>query len=258
MNTSEEIRTIAKEMSARLRWYQEMGIDVWRQDAASKPVDRCSDEIPEKNVEPIPDAFTSGTDPLPEPTPAPKLSDIREEMGDCQRCKLAPTRTHLVFGTGNPDAELLFIGEGPGRDEDLQGEPFVGRAGQLLTKMIGAMGLSREKVYIANIIKCRPPHNRNPEEDEIAACRPFLEKQIAAIQPKVICALGTFAAQTLLETTTTISRLRGRFHDLHGTKVLPTFHPAYLLRNPAEKRRVWEDLQKIMAELGLSLPQGNK
>jgi len=176
-------------------------------------------------------------------------------LGDCQRCKLCSTRTHIVFGSGNPKAKLMFIGEGPGADEDLQGLPFVGKAGELLTKMISAMKLSREEVYIANIVKCRPPNNRPPQEDEIAACQAFLLKQIEAIAPQVICALGSFAAQTLLKTQTRISDLRGKFHDLNGSvttpaiKVMPTFHPAYLLRNPAEKKKVWEDLQKIMQVL---------
>lgn len=186
------------------------------------------------------------------------LEEIRKEMGDCQRCTLCSTRTHIVFGTGNPKADLLFVGEGPGRDEDLQGLPFVGRAGQLLTKMIAAMGFTRETVYIANIVKCRPPDNRNPKPDEIAACRPFLDQQIAAIRPRIICALGTFSAQTLLSTEEKISHLRGKFHDLHGIKVLPTFHPAYLLRNPGQKKPVWEDLQLIMAELKENrTPDGN-
>lgn len=177
------------------------------------------------------------------------LRDIREKMGDCKRCKLHPHRTQIVFGTGNPKADLVFVGEGPGRDEDLQGEPFVGRAGQLLTRMIEAMKLSRQQVYIANIIKCRPPENRNPEADEIAACEPFLAEQLAVIRPVVICALGTFAAQTLLQTRVKITQLRGKFHDYRGIKLMPTFHPAYLLRNPHDKKSAWEDLQKVMAEL---------
>ncbi len=177
------------------------------------------------------------------------LQAIRNRIGDCQRCKLHRSRTHIVFGTGNPMAELVFIGEGPGEDEDRQGEPFVGKAGQLLNRMIQAMGFKREEVYIANIVKCRPPHNRNPEPDEIAACEPFLIEQIGVIQPRLICALGNFAAQTLLRTRVKISQLRGRFHDYQGIKVMPTYHPAYLLRNPQDKRLVWEDLQQVMAEL---------
>jgi len=177
-------------------------------------------------------------------------------IGDCQRCKLAPTRTQIVFGVGNPGADLLFVGEAPGADEDAQGIPFVGQAGQLLTKIIEAMGLSRDDVYIANIIKCRPPGNRNPHPDEIASCEPFLVSQLNIIRPKLICCLGTFAAQTLLKTKDPISRLRGRWHAYHGIKLMPTFHPAYLLRNPADKKIVWQDMRLIMAELGLQGPQG--
>jgi len=179
------------------------------------------------------------------------LDAVRTELGDCQRCRLHTGRRHIVFGTGDPKAELVFVGEAPGEEEDRQGQPFVGRAGQLLTKMIQAMGLTREKVYIANIIKCRPPQNRNPMPDEIASCEPFLIAQLNTIQPKVICALGTFAAQTLLRTQDKISRLRGRFHHYNGIPLMPTYHPAYLLRNPEDKRLVWEDMQKIMEELNL-------
>jgi DNA polymerase len=177
------------------------------------------------------------------------LQGIQEKMGDCRRCKLHTHRTHIVFGTGNPMAKLVFVGEAPGEDEDLQAEPFVGKAGQLLNKMIRAMGLKREQVYITNIVKCRPPNNRNPEPDEISSCEPFLIEQLGVIKPLVICALGNFAAQTLLRTRVKISQLRGKFHDYEGIRVMPTFHPAYLLRNPQDKKLVWEDLQKIMAEL---------
>lgn len=179
------------------------------------------------------------------------LEEIRENMGDCHRCPLSETRTNIVFGEGDPNADIVFIGEGPGHDEDVQGRPFVGRAGKLLTKIINAMGLNREDVYITNIIKCRPPGNRNPMSEEIAACFPFLERQLEAIRPRYICALGTFAAQTLLETNTPISRLRGKFHEYKGIKLIPTFHPAYLLRNPNKKREVWEDIQKLMNDSGL-------
>jgi len=175
----------------------------------------------------------------------PTLEAVRRELGNCQRCKLHQTRRTLVFGEGNEKATLMFIGEGPGYDEDVQGRPFVGKAGQLLTKIIQSIHLQREEVYIANIIKCRPPQNRNPEPDEIQRCHPFLLKQIHAIQPKIICALGTFAAQTLLKTDAKITTLRGRFFDRGGIKVIPTYHPAYLLRNPERKREVWEDMKKI-------------
>ncbi len=178
------------------------------------------------------------------------LKDIREDLGECRRCKLCERRTHIVFGAGNAGARLMFVGEGPGRDEDLQGEPFVGAAGRLLTKIIQAIQLTRKEVYIANIIKCRPPGNRNPEPEEIRTCYPFLERQIQAIRPEFICALGSFAARTLLSTTQPISRLRGRFHNYKGIRVVPTFHPAFLLRNPERKRDVWEDMKMLMREMG--------
>src|SRR5262245_24573374 len=179
------------------------------------------------------------------------LAEVRAELGECTRCKLHPTRKNIVFGVGNPHAELVFIGEAPGANEDIQGEPFVGDAGQLLTKMIAAMGYAREDVYICNILKCRPPSNRNPEPDEIEACEPFLKKQLAALSPKVIVALGKFAAAWLVgKPDAAISALRGRFHTYEGIKVMPTYHPAYLLRTPSAKRVVWEDLQLVMAELG--------
>lgn len=176
------------------------------------------------------------------------LADIRSDLGNCQRCKLASGRTHIVFGSGHAAAKLVFVGEGPGFEEDQKGEPFVGAAGQLLTRIIAAIKLSRKQVYICNIIKCRPPGNRNPEPDEIESCLPFLERQIAAIQPDFICALGKVAAQTLLHSDVPISRLRGRFYDYNGIKLLPTYHPAYLLRNPDKKREVWEDMKMLMKE----------
>ena len=182
--------------------------------------------------------------------PAADLASIRADLGDCSRCKLHTLgRKQIVFGEGNPDADLMFIGEAPGADEDAQGVPFIGRAGQLLTKIIEAIGLTREQVYIANVIKCRPPGNRNPEPDEIAECEPFLLRQIESVRPKVIVALGTFAAHTLLRTDAPISRLRGTFHEYHGAKLLPTFHPAYLLRSPERKRDVWDDMKKVRAVL---------
>lgn len=186
------------------------------------------------------------------------LADIRRDLGDCQRCKLSAGRKNIVFGSGSSQARLVFVGEGPGYDEDLKGEPFVGAAGQLLTKIIQAMGLDREAVYICNIVKCRPPGNRNPEPDEIAACTPFLKRQLRTISPDFICALGTFAAQTLLETSAPISRLRGRFYDCMGARLLPTYHPAYLLRNPEKKRDVWQDMQTLMGAMGLPLPTGRR
>jgi len=179
------------------------------------------------------------------------IGEVKHELGDCQRCSLSQGRTNIVFGEGNPDARLVFVGEAPGADEDAQGRPFVGRAGQLLTRIIAAMGLSRKDVYICNILKCRPPGNRNPKPDEIHACEPFLRKQIQAIRPEVICALGTFAAQTLLKKEVPITALRGRFHSYQGIKVMPTYHPAYLLRNEGAKKLVWEDMQVVMKMLGI-------
>ena len=179
------------------------------------------------------------------------LVEIRTDLGDCKRCRLSEKRKNIVFGEGDPHAKLMFVGEGPGYDEDQIGEPFVGAAGKLLTKIIEAINHTREQVYICNIIKCRPPGNRNPKPDEIEVCFPFLKRQIASVKPDIICALGTFAAQTLLETKSPISKLRGSFYDYMGSKVLPTYHPAYLLRNPEKKRDVWEDMKKLMKVIGV-------
>jgi uracil-DNA glycosylase len=178
---------------------------------------------------------------------AEALALVKAEIGpDCSRCKLHTLgRTQVVFGVGNPEADLMFVGEAPGGDEDLQGVPFVGRAGQLLTKIIEAIALTREQVYIANVIKCRPPQNRNPEPDEVDTCEPFLFAQVDVIRPRVIVALGTFAARALLRSTEPISKLRGRVFDYRGSQLIPTFHPAYLLRNPSSKREVWEDMKLV-------------
>jgi uracil-DNA glycosylase len=195
--------------------------------------------------EPSPTAAVNHEDKTP-PDPSLALVAVRADIGDCTRCKLhGQGRKQIVFGVGNPDADLMFVGEAPGGDEDIQGIPFVGRAGQLLTKIIEAIGLKRDDVYIANVIKCRPPQNRNPEQDEVDTCEPFLFRQIDIIKPKVIVALGTFAARTLLRTLDPISRLRGRVYDYRGAKLVPTFHPAYLLRNPSSKRDVWEDMKQV-------------
>lgn len=182
------------------------------------------------------------------------LEAVREDIGDCIRCKLHKNRTNIVFGVGNPKAELMFIGEAPGADEDLKAEPFVGRAGQLLTKMIAAMGFSRNDVYIANIIKCRPPENRYPEDDEVEQCLPFLKQQIAVIKPKIIVSLGNLATQRLLQTKVGITSLHGTFKEFEGIPMMPTYHPAFLLRNPNMKKPCWEDLQKVMAFLNKTLP----
>jgi uracil-DNA glycosylase len=194
-------------------------------------------------------------DGVPSVTSLPStLEAIREEIGDCRRCKLHATRTNIVFGVGNPRAELMFVGEAPGADEDLQGIPFVGRAGQLLTKIIEAMGLTRDEVYIANVLKCRPPENRNPESDEVAACSGFVRRQIAVIRPKIIVTLGKYATDLLLGGNVTISKVRGKFVEMEGVALLPTFHPSYLLRNPAAKREVWDDMKAVLARLNRPVP----
>ena len=185
------------------------------------------------------------------------LERVSSDLGECTRCKLHLKRHKIVFGAGNPRADLVFVGEGPGHDEDMQGLPFVGRAGKLLTQMIEAMGLQRADVYIANIVKCRPPENRPPQEDEIATCMPFLLRQLGAIKPKIIVCLGSTAAQTLLATKKSISAFRGQWFDFQGAKLIPTYHPAYLLRNPNAKPEVWNDLKKVMAVLGLTAPPRN-
>ncbi len=177
------------------------------------------------------------------------LAGLREDIGECKRCKLCEGRKNIVFGEGSPEADLMFIGEGPGRDEDIQSRPFVGEAGKLLTSLIEKLGMKREEVYIANIVKCRPPHNRNPEGDEIAQCRPFLQKQVEIIKPGVIVCLGKVSANVLLEVDTAITRMRGNFFTYSGIPVMPTFHPAYLLRSPKDKWLTWEDMQKVMVKL---------
>lgn len=197
-------------------------------------------------------AAPGGTAGPPPAGPAPRpetLEEIRSDLGACTRCKLHAGRTKLVFGVGSPTADLVFVGEAPGQDEDRQGIPFVGRAGQLLTRIIAAIGLSRDEVYIANVIKCRPPRNRNPEPDEVATCEPFLFRQLDVIRPRVVVALGGFAIRTLLQTDEAVSRLRGRVFDYRGAKLVPTFHPAYLLRSPERKRDVWEDMKRVRALL---------
>jgi len=191
------------------------------------------------------------------------LEKVRKDLGDCQRCKLSKKRKNLVFGVGNPSARLVFVGEGPGADEDLKGEPFVGEAGQVLTRIITAMGLKREDVYICNVVKCRPPGNRDPESDEIAACAPYLLRQIRSVKPEAIVALGKFAAQTLLETKEPISKLRGKFRDYHGTPLMPTFHPSYLLRKQDEGDKsafwdVWDDMTQVLRMLKLPVPDKSR
>jgi DNA polymerase len=225
-------------LANHLRFYQDLGVAginrdrKWRTRASSSPAE----------PEAVPVVLSRSA--------ADALVALREDIGDCTRCKLHGLgRRQIVFGVGNPDADLMFVGEAPGADEDLQGIPFVGRAGQLLTKIIEAIDLEREAVYIANVIKCRPPGNRNPDPDEVEACEGFLFRQIDSIKPKVIVALGTFAAKALLKTQDPISRLRGRVYDYRGAKLIPTFHPAFLLRSPERKRDVWEDMKKVRALL---------
>jgi uracil-DNA glycosylase len=193
--------------------------------------------------------------PVAPPAVADSLDRIKAELQGCQRCKLSTARKTIVVGEGSPEAKLVFVGEGPGENEDIQGRPFVGKAGQLLDRMIEAIGLKREQVYIMNVIKCRPPGNRNPEPDEIAACGPFMERQLDVLRPKVVVALGKFAAQTLLQTEERISLLRGKVHQYRGAKLVPTFHPAYLLRNPDSKKEAWQDLQLAAREMGLEIPK---
>jgi len=220
---------------------------VWRERAESSAVAESSGVVAELSVVASGFSRTSVEAPVTIPlTPVDALAALRLDIGDCTRCKLHTMgRTQVVFGVGNPNADLMFVGEAPGADEDIQGIPFIGRAGQLLTKIIEAMGMTRDDVYIANVIKCRPPQNRNPEPDEVETCEPFLFRQIDIIQPKVIVALGKFGAQTLLRTLDPISRLRGRVFEYRGSKLIPTFHPAYLLRNPSSKREVWEDMKLV-------------
>jgi uracil-DNA glycosylase family 4 len=229
-----------------LRFAKELGVTgvstdpAWRQRTDTGSV-RLQADVPPNLDLPNPERAEPRTIVL---TPIDALAAVRADIGDCTRCKLhTQGRSQVVFGVGNPEADLMFVGEAPGADEDVQGVPFVGRAGQLLTKIIEAIGMKREDVYIANVIKCRPPQNRNPEPDEVDTCEPFLFRQIDIIKPKVIVALGKFGAQTLLKTLEPISKLRGRVFEYRGSKLIPTFHPAYLLRNPSSKREVWEDMK---------------
>ena len=228
------------QLTEHLKFAAELGVAGVSRDPAWRT--RSGDALVLRQAQDEPVTFSASA--------AEALAAVRADIGDCTRCKLhAQGRTQIVFGVGNADAELMFVGEAPGADEDIQGFPFVGRAGQLLTKIIEAIDLKREDVYIANVIKCRPPGNRNPDPDEVATCEPFLFQQIDIIKPKVIVALGKFGAQTLLRTLDPISRLRGRVYEFRGAKLVPTFHPAYLLRNPSSKREVWEDMKLVRSLL---------
>ena len=266
---------LQEKVSKRLNFYQDIGIDSFYRDRYPQQLA----SVPEETTLPKSAQKTPSPRPAEQSRPAPRLDvfpaasttslfeamnkiegdtllKIHADIGDdCTRCKLHRGRTRLVFGDGNPNAQLVFVGEGPGRDEDAQGLPFVGRAGKLLTQMIEAMGLQRQDVYICNVVKCRPPENRTPEKDEVETCSPFLLRQLDAIAPKVIVCLGSVAAQTLLETNRGISHFRGEWLEFRGRKLMATYHPAYLLRNPSAKGEVWKDLQKVMAILGL---QGKK
>ena len=244
----------------RVRFYRELGIDdFYRREIQGNPdplaVQTRDDAKPSHSDVFEPQALPTSPTTQQEMTPEKALRAIREDIGDCTRCRLHKGRTNLVFGVGNVNADLMFVGEGPGADEDAQGEPFVGRAGQLLNNMISAMGLKRSDVYIANVVKCRPPQNRTPEKDECDTCSPFLMRQIDVIKPKVIVALGAVAAKNLLAINDSMSNLRGRWYDFRDSKLLVTYHPAYLLRDPRQKKEAWKDLQMAMKYLGLKPPE---
>jgi uracil-DNA glycosylase len=264
------IRLFYRDRSAGNAFYGEQSVEFSKSETHSNAIPREESILPKPFSKPdlqrVLPAAAPKMPPLPPPVPAgPSLFDvvdrivddtllrIREDLGDCTRCKLHKNRHSIVFGDGNPKAELVFVGEGPGADEDAQGLPFVGRAGKLLTQMIEAMGLRRKDVYICNVVKCRPPENRLPEEDEVKTCSPFLFRQLDVIAPKVIVCLGAVAAKTLLQTNRGISQFRGQWLEYRGSKLLATYHPAYLLRNPNAKGEVWKDLQKVMAVLGLQV-----
>lgn len=289
-----ELASLVRALGVKLRWQQAHGVEqvpAGKYSGKAAPTQRPAQPRPEpaprgrprpERQGPAPAGAPPSVQRQPAPTPARKgsaeapsaaspqaplpdgaldglsreeaLAKVRAHLGDCKRCRLARERTKIVFGVGSPQAPVIFIGEAPGREEDRSGEPFVGAAGQLLTRMILAMGLTREEIYICNVIKCRPPHNRDPAPDEIGACEAFLRLQIDAIKPGIIVALGAHAARTLLRTDQGITKLRGRWTTYHGVPLMPSFHPAYLLRNPAGKRGAWSDLQQVMArmdELGL-------
>jgi uracil-DNA glycosylase len=257
------VTDVRQQLAEHLRFYDELGVmgiskdAAWRRrDVSNQSIGAPAPPLPEPRTAALAPSARSGSGEAGAVIQIARSSQelleaIRADIGPtCSRCKLHTLgRTQIVFGVGNPDADLMFVGEAPGADEDIQGIPFVGRAGQLLTKMINAIQFERDDVYIANVIKCRPPQNRNPDPDEVASCEPFLFEQIDAVKPKVIVALGKFAAQTLLRTQDPISRLRGRVYDFRGAKLIPTFHPSFLLRSPNNKREAWEDLKKARAIL---------
>ncbi|MBX3028087.1 uracil-DNA glycosylase [bacterium] len=247
-----ELLAALADLRAQLEWQRDCGLPWLPVGLAGERARPAAAAAMMPSRAPAPPAAPATMDPGL--AAAGSLEALRGHIGDCRRCKLAGGRINLVFGVGAANADLMFVGEGPGQDEDVRGEPFVGRAGQLLTEIITkGMKLRREDVYIANVVKCRPPNNRNPEADEIASCMPFLQRQVELVAPRVIVALGTFAAQTLLGVKTPITRMRGVWHDYRGIRVMPTFHPAYLLRTPGDKRLVWADIKLVMAELGLPI-----
>jgi uracil-DNA glycosylase family 4 len=271
-------QTAQEKLEAWMRYYEDLNLGAFYKDRIASGSRLTQPQaktppVPERTVEPQVETASAKipipTSPLPVMN-VPSLFDaadrvendslerIREDLGECTRCRLHKQRNKIVFGVGNPRAELVFVGEGPGHDEDVQGLPFVGRAGKLLTQMIEAMGLQREDVYICNVVKCRPPENRKPEDDEIATCSPYLYRQLDVIGPKAIVCLGGVAAQTLLKTKDPISRYRGNWFDFRNAKLLATYHPAYLLRNPNAKGEVWKDLQKVMAFLGIKAKKAPK
>lgn len=244
-----------KHLAARVKYYKEMGIHDFYRRPVEEGVELVLQPVADAVLETVP--MNAQNPPSLPPVIGDKpsaLKLIREDIGDCTRCRLHKGRTNLVFGVGNVNADLMFVGEGPGADEDAKGEPFVGRAGQLLNNMISAMGIKREDVYIANVVKCRPPGNRTPEKDECDTCSPFLMRQIDIIQPKVIVALGAVAAKNLLAVNDSMANLRGRWYDFRNSKLLVTYHPAYLLRDPRQKKEAWKDLQMVMKYLGLNPP----
>jgi len=251
LKAEKEIRDIFSHMRGLLRSYQDIGLG---------PPPLSADTLRFLSLDQSNNAVLNiisagkAEDNRDQPTHPASLKDLREHIGNCQRCKLYKGRTHLVYGEGSPVAKLLFVGEGPGYDEDLAGRPFVGKSGKLLTKIIEkGMGLTREKVYICNVVKCHPPKNRDPEKDEIEACAPFLRKQLQIISPEVICCLGRVACQALLGRDFKITRDRGKWRSYEDIPLMPTFHPAYLLRNPSAKRQVWEDVKIIMKRIGLEV-----
>jgi DNA polymerase len=264
MSRDAELKEIINDLKNYMEFQESMGVkSVHAEKAVTQDSPPVVSEKKERGTEPMPKTTTAiDQDIITIEGPADlfdakvmTLEEIREEIGECTRCRLHEGRTNLVFGEGNPRARLVFVGEGPGRDEDMQGKPFVGRSGQLLTKIIQAMGLKREDVYICNVVKCRPPNNRTPEQSEMDTCEQFLFKQIRFIKPEVIVCLGATAAKSILKTKDSLGSLRGKFHMYSGSKLMVTYHPAALLRNPHFKKPAWEDMQVVMKELGLPMPK---